>query len=65
MEERIIELEKRVAFQDHMLEEMNEILVAQQKEVEILKRQLKLFEEKITSVDLVKRQEDEEPPPHY
>ena len=65
MQQQIIELEKKAAFQDHMLQELNDVLVAQQKQIDALEMQLKVFTEKFAAGDLVKGQEHEEPPPHY
>jgi len=65
MEKRLIELEKRVAFQERVIAELNEALIEQQKHIKVLEMQLKNFKEEVASGDLVKRQEDETPPPHY
>lgn len=65
MEKRIIELEKKIAFQEHSIAELNDALIAQQKAIKALETQLKAFQEKVASADLVRKQEDETPPPHY
>ncbi|VAX37594.1 hypothetical protein MNBD_UNCLBAC01-432 [hydrothermal vent metagenome] len=65
MENRITELEKKSAFQEHMIEELNEALIAQQKKIDTIEAQLKQFKEQITNGDFIKQIEDEEPPPHY
>ncbi len=65
MEQRIIELEKKVAFQEQMIEELNEVLVDQQKKISGFERQLNVMTEKIGSGDFVKKVEEEDPPPHY
>ncbi|MFG3692735.1 SlyX family protein [Stutzerimonas stutzeri] len=66
LEQRIIDLEARLAFQDDTIQTLNDVLVAQQRTVERLQAQLAL---------LARRQEDmqsrmdgeggEAPPPHY
>ncbi|HSX89717.1 MAG TPA: SlyX family protein [Pseudomonas sp.] len=66
MEERITELESRLAFQDDTIQALNDVLVAQQRVMERMQLQL---------VALAKRQQessnqfdmtgDEAPPPHY
>ena len=63
---RIIELETRQAFQEDNLLALNDVVVAQQRSIDLLQRQLEA---------LVRRQEellgqfgiaeDEAPPPHY
>ena len=63
---RIIELESRQAFQEDNLQTLNDVLVAQQRAIDLLQRQVNA---------LIRRQEellgqsgiaeDEAPPPHY
>ena len=65
MEKRIIGLEKKVSFQDQMIEELNGALAHQQKRIDALEKQLKNFHEQLTSEDLVRKPQDEDPPPHY
>ena len=66
IEERINDLQSRLAFQDDTIQVLNDALVAQQRHLERLQLQV---------VALIKRQdegnsqfgmaEDEAPPPHY
>jgi len=65
VEKRIIELEKKAAFQEHTIEELHEVLLMQQKKINELEKYLNQMKEQMTSGDLVKKQEDETPPPHY
>ena len=65
MEQRLINIEKKIAFQDQHLCELNEVLVDQQKRILELERQLGALQEQMSSGPLVKRIEDEDPPPHY
>ena len=66
MEERMIEIEKRVLFQDRTIEELNQVIIDQQKRIETLERELSLIKKQITTIDPpVRKLEDEEPPPHY
>ena len=65
MENRIIELEKKVTFMDHKLEELNEVILHQSKVIDELKSQLHNFSDQLQSGDLMRKLEDEEPPPHY
>ena len=65
MEKRVIELEKKIAFQDVEIEKLNEIVFAHQKMIDDLSRMLKQLKEQILSSGLVKDIENEEPPPHY
>ncbi|MFH1094316.1 MAG: SlyX family protein [Candidatus Omnitrophota bacterium] len=65
MIQRIIELEKKVAFQDREIKDLNTALMAHHKQLEALTKSLVLLKDKLESVSLVKDIEDEEPPPHY
>lgn len=66
LEQRIADLETRLAFQDDTIQTLNDVLVAQQAAIDRLQAQLKI---------LARRQEDmqsgigvegdEAPPPHY
>lgn len=66
IEERINDLQSRLAFQDDTIQALNDALVAQQRQLERLQLQM---------AALIKRQEevggqfglaeDEAPPPHY
>ncbi|MBI3546394.1 MAG: SlyX family protein [Gammaproteobacteria bacterium] len=67
MEERLAELEIRVAFQDQTLHELNEVITRQQnqidrllKEVENLKIQMNML-----APSMVVSKTEEKPPPHY
>ena len=65
MEDRIIEIEKKIAFQEHTIEQLSQVLIEQQKKIENLEELLKVVQAQISDEELVKPQEEEEPPPHY
>jgi len=65
LEKKIVDLEKKAAFQDLAIAELNTTVTEQYKRLEELERQLKQFKDKLESGDLVRNQEDEERPPHY
>ncbi len=65
MESRIIELEKKVSFQDQELKELGNALMLQHKEIEALKASIAVLKDKAESGALVKDADQEEPPPHY
>ena len=65
MEDRIIEIEKKVAFMDDKLEELSEVILVQAREINELRDQLKNFNDQMAGGDLVRRLEDEDAPPHY
>ena len=67
MENRLIELETRLAFQDHTLQELNAVVVRQQQEIDALTRELETLKSQIRTLapELVANRADEAPPPHY
>lgn len=67
MDERLNELETRIAYQDHTLQELNEVIVRQQQEIDGLRRELEVLRAQIRSLTpaLIAGRGEETPPPHY
>ncbi|WP_455222441.1 SlyX family protein [Kaarinaea lacus] len=67
IEERITEIESRVAFQDDTIQQLNDVIVRQQHDIEQLTEELQLLKQQIQSLapSLVVDQAQETPPPHY
>ena len=67
MDDRLIELESRIAFQDHTLQELNEVIVRQQREIDELRRELEALRAQLKALApaLVASRSEETPPPHY
>lgn len=67
MEERITELEIRIAHQEATLEALNKALVDQQQQIDRLQEQLRRLTERLQAITLsqIARPEEEPPPPHY
>ncbi len=65
MEKRIIELEKKAAFQEETLEQLSEALIQQQKRMDALEKLLKSLHSQVQSGAFIKRSDEETPPPHY
>jgi len=67
MENRLIELESRVAFQEHTLQELNDVVVRQQQEMVQLQRELGILRAQIQALSALPlaNRADEPPPPHY
>ncbi|MBA1277473.1 MULTISPECIES: SlyX family protein [Pseudomonadaceae] len=66
MEQRITDLEARLAFQDDTIQTLSDVLFAQQRTVERLQAQLGVLARR--QEDMQSRmggEEDEAPPPHY
>ena len=67
-QERIDELETRVAFQEDTLDKLNDIVSAQALEMQKMTRMIKVFSQQVKSLtnDMpTSGPEDEAPPPHY
>ncbi|AHL74886.1 hypothetical protein CH92_07105 [Stutzerimonas stutzeri] len=66
LEQRITDLEARLAFQDDTIQTLNDVLVAQQRTVERLQAQLGMLARRQEEIQSrMGGEEDEAPPPHY
>ena len=65
--DRLVELETRVAFQDHLLNELNDVVTAQGRELQALQQQLAraMADLKTLRGLLYADPASEPPPPHY
>ncbi len=64
MDDRITELEIKLAHQEKMLDELNEVVTGQWKDIDILKKKFVLMHEMIQQLE-TKNSEADEPPPHF
>ena len=67
LENRIIELETRLSYQDHVIQELNEVVVHQQDQIESLIRDSRRMRDHLKEQNQsgIARPEEEAPPPHY
>lgn len=66
LEQRLIELETRQAFQDDTLQTLNDVLIDQQRQIDRLQHQLGLLAARQEALQTQLDQEQPEPPPpHY
>lgn len=67
LENRITELEMKVAFQEQLLEELNQALVQQQFDMDRIQLQLRYMANKLKDFQPsnIASQAEETPPPHY
>jgi len=65
--ERMIALETKVSYQEHTIQELNDVLINQMKRIDALENQLNRVREHLKAIPLseIARPEDEPPPPHY
>ena len=64
MEQRIIELEMRVAHHEKTISDLNDVITAQWKKLETLERQLRRFGEELQTLDSNDASANQKPP-HY
>jgi len=67
LNKRIIELETRLSYQDHLVGELNEVVTRQQDQIDHLTGELKRIRDMLKSQQDsgLARPEEEVPPPHY
>ena len=64
LEERLMNIEIALATQERMLDDLNQIVIAQGKQLYLLQKQNKILLERLEN-ETVKPQSEETPPPHY
>ncbi|MDQ6959280.1 MAG: SlyX family protein [Mariprofundaceae bacterium] len=66
-EERIVELETKLSFQEHLIQELNEALTHQQQQLDALQHRLDTMCEQMQTglSDEIRPVSEEAPPPHY
>jgi SlyX protein len=67
MESRLTELETRVAFQDHALQELSDVVARQQREIDQLRLLLEALRAQLATLASsgTTHPREEPPPPHY
>ena len=62
--ERLLTIETRLAHQDKMIADLNEVITAQWRKIDTLERQLSRLREEVENFEPSNGQ-PEKPPPHY
>ncbi|MBL4660669.1 MAG: SlyX family protein [Alcanivoracaceae bacterium] len=65
---KLIEIETKIAFQEQTIEQLNEVIIQQQKSIDALQRQLRQLNNKIEEESQHWSQDQtiiDEKPPHY
>ena len=63
----LIRLETKIAYQDNMIHELNNVVIEQQKKIDLLVKEIFHINEKLLYIkdNNIKDLSEEEPPPHY
>jgi len=67
MSDDLIELQTQLAFQEQTVAELNEVMISQQKQIDLLRLEIKLLKEKLGMLEdrLESGPSENEKPPHY
>ena len=65
LEQRIDELEMRIAHQEKTIADLNDVITAQWKQMEVMERQLRRFGEELEAMESVEGPAANQKPPHY
>ena len=67
LEDRLVELETKLAFQEDTLQELNNVIVGQQRLIDELAEKVRQLEARLKDLQpsLVATPQEETPPPHY
>lgn len=66
-DQRLVDIETKIAYQEHMISELNEVVFQQQKTMDELKRTVELLKERLVDIgDMMSvATQANEKPPHY
>jgi len=66
MEDRIVNLETKSAYQEHLIQELNEVIITQQNQIDALTKSLNQIRDYMqNNTGQQSSPEQEAPPPHY
>ena len=68
MEDKIIELETKIAFQESMIQDLNETVVSLQSEMVFVNKRIQLLNDQLRQLqpsNNIAHASEETPPPHY
>ncbi len=67
MEERITDIEIQLMHQESTIQQLNEVVISQQRQIELLLAEFAILKQQLQSVAFseIRDEGDEVPPPHY
>ncbi len=63
--ERMVEIETKLAYQEDLLQSLNEIVIQQRESIELLERKLNKINDRTLNHGGREHSAESEPPPHY
>ncbi|VFQ45987.1 SlyX family protein [Desulfoluna butyratoxydans] len=66
-EDRLMDIETKLAFQEHTIDELNSVVIEQQREIDRLKNAVEFLLDKVSQIadTRMERAPSNEKPPHY
>lgn len=64
-DQRLSELEARLAHHERMAEDLSAVLIDQQRTIDLLRTQVKRLRDRVGALESEHSQQDDRPPPHY
>ncbi|MBT5229729.1 MAG: SlyX family protein [Methylococcales bacterium] len=67
MEDAIIELESKIAFQEDTIQTLDRVVIGQQSSIDWLVKEVKLLQSQVKNLtpSIMAKESEETPPPHY
>ena len=65
IEDRLVELESRLTWQDDALRKLDDVVIDQRRELDVLRRELLILKQQIWQLGGATGGVSEPPPPHY
>lgn len=65
MQDKLIELQSKLSFQELSISELNDALISQQQQIDRLRLQLQILQERLEGLEETEPLEQQEKPPHY
>lgn len=67
LELRVIELETKISYQEHLIQELNDVIVGQQRQIDALVKDVARIRDHLKGSQSsgLARPDEEAPPPHY
>ncbi len=66
MEHRLEQLETQIAFQEKALDDLNQVLIDQQRQMDAMERQIRILAQYVQDTRVLEHEAAPEPlPPHY